>query len=155
MESNGSSGIAQALVPHVPSTGVQIAPSEGRHRAGTDHEIISSGQVQGTIELTVPDLAPTDNAVREVEVQVERIKRPVRITYVEINALSNGFKVTLPEAGADTMFGPDGSQHVFMDKTAMLQFVATVLGQVTYVYSERAIRTHTDGSQSMVRAREY
>ena len=98
--------------------------------------LATSGETNGTIELHVPNLLPTDNVVEVHEAKVHRIKIPVRIKNVDIFVVDNGFKVRLPHAGQQSMYGPDGAEHVFTDKTKMLEFVAMVIGQVTYQYRE-------------------
>ena len=99
----------------------------------------TAGESAGIIELAVPNLLPTDNVVEVHEASVHRIKIPMRITNVDIFVVDNGYKVRLPHAGRQNPYGSDGAEHVFAGPTAkhdMLEFVALVIGQVTYQYRE-------------------
>ena len=99
----------------------------------------SDGKRQGMIVLSVPNLLPTDNASQIREIEIERVKIPVRITQVNITAVDNGYSVNLPQAGQQNRWGPDGAQHVFPEKQELMEFVSMVLGQVTYQYRETEI----------------
>jgi hypothetical protein len=101
-------------------------------------ELVTSGEVLGSIELAIPDLAPTDNVASERTLDVERIKIPTRISNLSVREVGNGFIVVLP-GGARTIFGPAGSQHIFGTKEEMLTFVGSVIGQVTYMTEEREV----------------
>jgi len=113
-----------------------------------DHDVTgvaSARMVDGVVELAVPNLLPTDNAAEIYEVPVHRLKIPVRIQKVEVETVNNGFKVKLQNAGRQGMFGPDGAEHVFAganSKTEMLEFVALVIGQVSYQYREVESETY-------------
>ncbi len=110
-----------------------------RERTLSPTGVASAKLVDGVIELSMPNLLPTDNVEEIVEVAMKRIKVPVRIDTLVIKAVDNGYTVKIPNAGRQNMFGPDGSKHVFLDKLAMLEFVGTVIGQVSYQYQEREI----------------
>lgn len=101
--------------------------------------IRTDGNAEGVIDLAVPNLLPTDNASEIYEIPIHRLKVPIRISQLTIRVVDNGYLVELPHAGRQGMFGPDGSHHVFSGpdaKAKMLEFVALVIGQVTYQYRE-------------------
>jgi hypothetical protein len=113
-------------------------------RALTPTGLHSDGQVDGIIDLQIPNLLPTDNVVEEREVQVRRTKIPVRITNINVEVIDNGYIVHLPQAGRQHEYhGPDGARHAFSDKGPMLEFIGQVVGQVTYQYNESEMREET------------
>jgi hypothetical protein len=113
-------------------------------RALTPTGLHSDGQVDGIIDLQIPNLLPTDNVVEEREVQVRRTKIPVRITNINVEVIDNGYIVHLPQAGRQHEYhGPDGARHAFSDKGLMLEFIGQVVGQVTYQYNESEMREET------------
>lgn len=110
-----------------------------------DPDAILKGASQGVIDVTMPDLVPAENVVDIEDLSMKRVRVPVRIRRLEINELANGFKVTISNAGYQNMWGPDGSEHVFLDMPSMLEFVGTVLGQVAYQYREVEVEMNTAG----------
>lgn len=132
--------------PHLPAVSTRRAPPMEiglPAQRGPDHSVTgvkSDCRQAGIMELSVPNLLPTDNASEVYEVPIHRLKIPVRINQVHIEVVDNGYVVKLPNAGRQhVMFGPDGSYQVFSGpdaKREMLEFVALVVGQVTYQYRE-------------------
>jgi hypothetical protein len=113
-------------------------------RALTPTGLHTDGQVDGIIDLQIPNLLPTDNVTMEREVQVMRTKIPVRITDIRVEVIDNGYIVHLPQAGRQHEYhGPDGARHAFSDKGPMLEFIGQVVGQVTYQYNESEMREET------------
>ena len=127
-----------------PTAMVVVENSEPESVAITPTGLKTDGLVDGVIDLQLPNLLPTDNVTEEREVQVMRTKIPVRITHITIAVIDNGYIVNLPQAGRQHEYhGPDGSQHAFADKTALLEFIGQVVGQVTYQYNETDMRPKT------------
>lgn len=129
---NDAQNKAAVAVSTRPAPLPEIVPSDTA-------PIRTGGKADGVIELSMPNLLPTDNAAEVYDVPVFRLRIPVRIDSLEIKVVDNGFIVELPRAGRQGMFGPDGSHHVFAGedaKTRMLEFIGHVVGQVTYQYRE-------------------
>lgn len=120
-------------------TQMRVAKNEQQVKAGTEDEVLSSGEVRGIIEIAVPDLMPSENVAGERKAKVERIKIPVRVQHVNVQVEANGYIVVIPQAGRSTPYGSSGSRHLFAGEHAkreMLEFIAQVIGQVTYCYRE-------------------
>ena len=114
-------------------------------KALTPTGLHTDGNVDGIIDLQIPNLLPTDNVVEEREVQVRRTKIPVRITNITVEVIDNGYIVHLPQAGRQHEYhGPDGARHAFSEKGEMLEFIGQVVGQVTYQYNESEMREETN-----------
>lgn len=141
-----------------PEVGTALAKAESLDTAQGAKTLAPTGissakLVDGVIELSMPNLLPTDNVEEVVEVRLKRVKMAVRIDTLIVKAVDNGYTVKIPNAGRQSMFGPDGSRHVFLDKGAMLEFVATVIGQVSYQYREtEADREETADGPEKVQA---
>lgn len=107
-----------------------------------DFHFKTDGKLVGEVEMTIPIIEPTDNAVIDYEEPVIRIRKRVRIRTVEIRLDSNErFLVRLPDGGMlNAWGGTDGSVHGFPDIATALQFAATVIGQTTTLYGEFGLR---------------
>jgi hypothetical protein len=121
-------------------TAVVVVEEKVKSKAITPTGLETDGHVDGIIDLQIPNLLPTDNVEVERVVKVMRTKIPIRITRIGIQVIDNGFIVELPQAGRQSDFGPDGSNHAFTDKGEMLKFIGQVVGQVTYQYNETEMR---------------
>ena len=118
-------------------TALTVVEERPRGKVVTPTGLKTDGEVDGVIDLQIPNLLPTDNVTEEREVQVRRTKIPVRITHMNVEVIDNGFIVHLPQAGRQHDYhGPDGARHAFDDKAKMLEFIGKVVGQVTFQYRE-------------------
>ena len=103
-------------------------------------DVVVSGEVEGEAVVSFPLMAPKDNVEEVVDVRVRRVRRPVRIRTATIELVhEGGVLVKVPHAGENTVFGPRGVTRVFTGVPEALEWMGTVLGQVTHVYTEQPI----------------